>query len=106
MLERRAYRDADGNPRINGGVMRNLFHEDTEEDYACRVYATRCLVHRLRKFGWEPSVNTLDSRSLLLLGASMGGEPGQRIVEEGIRKQVGAPVRVVWTDVDAPVRRV
>lgn len=38
------------------------------------LYALRCLAHRLRKFGFEPIVNRLDSASKLLL-SDMVHEP-------------------------------
>lgn len=37
-------------------------------------YALRCMAHRLRKFGFEPIVNRLDSPSKLLL-SGMVHEP-------------------------------
>lgn len=33
-----------------------------------QFYALRCMSHRLRKFGFEKSVNLLDAKSLLCLG--------------------------------------
>ncbi len=51
-----------------------LYPEHRGAWHAAHYYGLRCLAHRLRKFGWEPCVGTLDARSLRIL-ATMVHEP-------------------------------
>ncbi len=44
-----------------------LFADESEMRYAIRRYCIGCIAHRLIKFGWEPEVNTLGPRMMILL---------------------------------------
>ncbi len=44
-----------------------LFEDEGEMRYAIRRYCVGCIAHRLIKFGWEPEVNTLGPRMMILL---------------------------------------
>ena len=106
MVEKRlCFQDRLGNPFVNGDVVRMMFPSETDEDFACRTYALRCICHRLRKFGFESEINNLDPRTMLLLGAGLGGEPGKRVVEEAVRKTAGCEIEFIWQTVDHEVAR-
>lgn len=51
-----------------------------------QFYALHCMSHRLRKFGFEKSVNLLDARSLLCLGIISHQPMGAACIAEAIRK--------------------
>ena len=45
-----------------------LWPDWTPAKRLAHTYALRCMGHRFRKFGFEPSVNLLDPKSLLIFG--------------------------------------
>lgn len=49
-------------------------------------YALRCIGHRLRKFGFEKSVNMLDARSMLALALMAHKPMSDALRDEAIKK--------------------
>lgn len=45
----------------------SLFPDENPIRRACIEYRLRCISHRLRKFGFESSINRLTARELLLM---------------------------------------
>lgn len=48
-----------------------LFPDYNKVQFAIRQYCANCVAHRLTKFGWEPEINDLEPRLLLLLALCM-----------------------------------
>lgn len=44
-----------------------MFADEGEMRYRIRQYCCGCMAHRILKFGWEPEVNSLGPRMMVLL---------------------------------------
>lgn len=68
-----------------------LFADEGEMRTAIRRYCCGCIAHRLLKFGWEPEVNTLGPRMLIMLCMYLPIHCRGKVLEEawGRSLQVG-----------------
>lgn len=63
-----------------------LFLDEPPIRFACRTYAAGCVAHRLMKFGWEPQVNELAPRELILLAHMLPEHARDAMMAESLRK--------------------
>ena len=65
-----------------------LFSDCTPARYAVLKYCASCVAHRLLKLGWEPQVNLLTARRLVLLCMYLPIPSRVPILEEAFFKAV------------------
>lgn len=63
------------------------------------TYAIECMSHRLAKFGFEPSVNKLDARSLIYLSTVVHAPMNQACLDEAFARD--ASLRELFITQDA-----
>ena len=63
-------------------IVRDLFADHNEQQFAVRMQCCSCVAHRLLKVGWENGVNYYDARNLILVGMYLPVHCRPRIVEE------------------------
>ncbi len=63
-------------------IVRDLFADHNEQQFAVRMQCCSCVAHRLLKVGWESGVNYYDARNLILVGMYLPVHCRPRIIEE------------------------
>lgn len=71
-------------------IIRDLFADHNDQQFAVRMHCCRCVAHRILKVGWENGVNYYNARNLILLGMFLPPHCRPRIVEEAHRKALAA----------------
>lgn len=67
-------------------MMATLFPEWTKNRHSGRLYACRCLGHRLRKFGFESHINSLSPRELVVLARFTATSQSKAIIDEAMAR--------------------
>lgn len=73
----------------------DLFPEMNPVRRACLLYAMRCISHRLRKLGFENSINKLQPRELMLLSTMLYKHQAEAVKREAIRRD---PNLAIWSN--------
>ena len=63
-------------------IVRDLFSDHNDQQFAVRMQCCSCVAHRLLKIGWENGVNYYDARNLILVGMYLPTHCRPRMVEE------------------------
>jgi hypothetical protein len=63
-----------------------LFSDCTPGRFSVYRYCSSCLAHRLLKIGWEPQVNLLSSRRLVMLSLQLPVHCRLAIIQEAYNK--------------------
>ncbi len=71
-------------------LVRDLFADHNDQQFAVRVQCCSCVAHRILKVGWENGLNYYDARNLILTGMYLPPHCRPRIVEEAHRKALEA----------------
>lgn len=71
-------------------IIRELFADHNDQQFAVRMHCCSCVAHRVLKVGWEKGLNYYDARNLILLGMYLPTHCRHRIVEEAHRKALEA----------------
>lgn len=76
--------------RLNQEMLMPLFNDTHMVHLSCLFYRMRCMAHRLIDFGFEPFVNELSARELLVLACLMPQHQHDVLVLEAKKKADGA----------------
>lgn len=71
-------------------IIRDLFADHNDQQFAVRMHCCKCVAHRLLKVGWENGLNYYDARNLILTGMYLPTHCRPRLVEEAHRKATEA----------------
>lgn len=71
-------------------IIRELFSDHNEQQFAVRMQCCSCVAHRILKIGWESGVNYYDARNLILVGMYLPTHCRPRIVQEAYEKALAA----------------
>ncbi len=71
-------------------IIRELFADHNEQQFAVRMQCCSCVAHRIVKIGWENGVNYYDARNLILVGMYLPPHCRPRIVQEAYEKALSA----------------
>ena len=71
-------------------IIRELFSDHNEQQFAVRMQCASCVAHRILKVGWENGVNYYDARNLILVGMYLPTHCRVRIVDEAYQKALEA----------------
>ena len=71
-------------------IVRDLFADHNDQQFAVRMQCCSCVAHRLLKIGWEKGVNYYDARNLILVGMYLPSHCRPRIVEEARMRAIEA----------------
>lgn len=63
-------------------IVRDLFSDHNDQQFAVRMQCCSCVAHRLLKIGWENGLNYYDARNLILVGMYLPTHCRPRMVEE------------------------
>ena len=63
-------------------MVRDLFGDHNDQQFAVREQCCSCVAHRILKLGWETGLNYYDARNLILVGMYLPPHCRPRIVEE------------------------
>lgn len=66
---------------------RDLFPEDNDQQFACRVFAMRCIAHRLKKWGFESGLNLLSPEDKFLLSSLFDGLQKEVLINAAISER-------------------
>ncbi len=69
-------------------IVRELFADHNDQQFAVRMQCCSCVAHRLLKLGWEHGVNYYDARNLILVGMYLPPHCRPRIVDEAYNKAI------------------
>jgi hypothetical protein len=67
-------------------IIRELFSDHNDQQFAVRMQCCSCVAHRLLKVGWENGLNYYDARNLILVGMYLPVHCRPRIVDEAHQK--------------------
>lgn len=67
-------------------IVRDLFADHDDQQFAVRVHCCKCVAHRILKVGWENGLNYYDARNLILVGMHLPPHCRARIVDEARAK--------------------
>lgn len=81
-------------------IVRDLFSDHNDQQFAVRMQCCSCVAHRLLKIGWENGVNYYDARNLILVGMYLPPHCRPRIVDEAYNRalQVGDRRVIDWIE--------
>lgn len=71
-------------------LVRDLFADHNDQQFAVRMQCCSCVAHRLLKIGWEHGLNYYDARNLILVGMYLPPHCRPRIVDEAYNKAIAA----------------
>ena len=69
-------------------IIRDLFADHNDQQFAVRMQCCSCVAHRLIKIGWEHGLNYYDARNLILVGMYLPPHCRPRIVDEAYNKAI------------------
>ncbi len=69
-------------------IIRDLFADHNDQQFAVRMQCCSCVAHRLVKIGWEHGLNYYDARNLILVGMYLPPHCRPRIVDEAYNKAI------------------
>lgn len=71
-------------------IVRDLFADHNDQQFAVRMQCCSCVAHRLLKIGWEKGLNYYDARNLILVGMYLPPHCRPRIIDEAYNKAIVA----------------
>ena len=71
-------------------IVRSLFADHNDQQFAVRSHCASCVAHRLLKVGWENGVNYYDARNLVLVAMYLPVHCRPRLVDEAYNKAMAA----------------
>ncbi len=71
-------------------IVRDLFADHNDQQFAVRMQCCSCVAHRLIKIGWEHGLNYYDARNLILVGMYLPPHCRPRVVDEAYNKAIEA----------------
>lgn len=71
-------------------IVRELFADHNDQQFAVRMQCCSCVAHRLVKLGWEHGLNYYDARNLILVGMYLPPHCRPRIVDEAYNRAIEA----------------
>ncbi len=71
-------------------IIRDLFADHNDQQFAVRMQCCSCVAHRLLKIGWEHGLNYYDARNLILVGMYLPPHCRPRIVDEAYDRALQA----------------
>jgi len=79
-------------------IVRDLFADHNDQQFAVRMQCCSCVAHRLIKIGWENGLNYYDARNLILVGMYLPPHCRPRIVMEARQRaeQAGDQFTLSW----------
>lgn len=69
-------------------IIRELFADHNEQQFAVRMQCCSCVAHRILKVGWENGLNYYDARNLILVGMYLPTHCRPRIVDEARERAI------------------
>ncbi len=69
-------------------LVRDLFADHNDQQFAVRMQCCSCVAHRLIKIGWESCLNYYDARNLILVGMYLPPHCRPRLVDEAYNKAI------------------
>ena len=71
-------------------LVRDLFADHNDQQFAVRMQCCSCVAHRIIKIGWENGLNYYDARNLILVGMYLPPHCRPRVVDEAYDKAIEA----------------
>lgn len=69
-------------------IVRDLFADHNDQQFAVRMQCCSCVAHRILKIGWENGLNYYDARNIILVGMYLPAHCRPRIVDEAYNKAI------------------
>ncbi len=71
-------------------MIRDLFADHNDQQFAVREQCCSCVAHRILKLGWEHGLNYYDARNLILVGMYLPPHCRPRVVDEAYNKAIAS----------------